>query len=282
MNSGFITEIKPVKGFQPVNWRELLQYRDLFYFLVWRDIKALYKQSVLGFSWAIIRPLFQMAIFSIIFGSLANIPSDGVPYPIFNLTALIPWTFFSSAVSKSTTSLITGSNFLTKIYFPRLIIPIAPVLAALVDFLIAFVILIIMMFIYGIYPGINIIYLPGLILLLIFSAAGIGLWLSALAVLYRDIKHAMEFIMRLLMYASPIVWPVSLITDKFPENAQLIRILYGLYPISGIVEGFRSVFLNTNPMPVDMLLAGTFGTCVVFITGLFYFRRTEKIFADVV
>ena len=223
--------IKPKKGWQLIDLRELREYRDLFFFLVWRDIKIIYKQSVLGYFWAIIRPVFSMIVFSVVFGRLAQIPSDGVPYPIFSYAALIPWTYFSSSMTNSTQSLIGSVGMFTKVYFPRLIIPMTPVLGGLVDFVIAFSILGVMMIWYGIAPTLNIIFLPLLVVLVILTASGIGMWLSALAIQYRDIKHAITFIVQLLMYSAPVVWPVSLIPDKY-------RLVYGLYPMAGVIEGF--------------------------------------------
>lgn len=268
------TIIEPKKGWQLINWQELRQYKDLFYFLVWRDIKVLYKQTILGFAWAIIRPVFSMIVFSIVFGKLAQISSDGVPYPVFSYVALLPWTYFSTAMGESTNSLIANARMLTKVYFPRLIIPLTPVLAKLVDFGIAFTILGMMMGWYGILPTWNIIFLPFLLLLMILTAMGVGVWLAALAIQYRDIKHAMQFITQLLMYAAPVVWPASLIPPQY-------RLIYGLYPMAGVIEGFRSALLGTNPMPWDLILMGALSATLLAISGIFYFRRMERIFADV-
>jgi len=268
------TIVEPRKGWQLIDWKELREYKDLFYFLVWRDIKVIYKQTVLGFLWAIIRPVFTMIVFSVVFGRLAKIPSDGVPYPIFSYTALIPWIYFSQALGKSAQSLITNVNMLTKIYFPRLIIPMTPVLAGLVDLVIAFSILILMMFWYGIVPTWNILFLPLLVILMIMTASGIGMWLSAMAIQYRDVKHAIQFILQLLMYAAPVVWPVSLIPDKY-------RLIYGLYPMAGVIEGFRSSLIGTNPMPWDLIIVGSISSLVIVLSGAFYFRRMERFFADV-
>lgn len=268
------TIIEPKKGWQLIDWKEIREYRDLFYFLVWRDIKVLYKQTILGFSWAIIRPVFSMIVFTIVFGKLAKVPSDGVPYPIFSYAALLPWTYFSTAMTSSSTSLIGNANMLSKVYFPRLIIPMTPVLAGLVDFGIASTILAGMMVWYGIIPTINILFLPLLILLMILTASGIGMWLSAMAIQYRDIRHASQFIGQLLMYAAPVVWPASLISDQY-------RLLYGLYPMAGVIEGFRSALLGTNPMPLDIIIAGSLSALMIFLSGMFYFRRLERVFADV-
>lgn len=268
------TIIEPKKGWQLVDWQELWHYKDLFYFLVWRDIKIIYKQTVMGFSWAIIRPVFSMIIFTIVFGKLAKVPSDGIPYPIFSYAALVPWTYFAAAITKSTESLITNSGMLTKIYFPRLVIPMTPVLAGLVDFAIAFTLLIGMMFWYGYLPTLNIFFIPMLMLLMVMTAAGIGMWLSALAIQFRDVKHAVQFIAQFLMYAAPVVWPVSLIPEQY-------RLIYGLYPMAGVIEGFRSSLIGVNPMPWDLIGIGALSATIVFVSGMLYFRRMERIFADV-
>lgn len=266
--------IEPRRGWQLIDWRELREYRDLLYFLVWRDIKVLYKQTILGFSWAIIRPLFSMIVFSIVFGGLAKVPSDGVPYPLFSFAALLPWTYFSTSMTNSTNSLITNANMLTKVYFPRLIVPSVPVLANLVDFGIASVLLAGMMIWYRVMPTLNALFLPVLLILMVLTAAGIGMWLSALAIQYRDVKHATEFISQILMYAAPVVWPASLIPAKY-------RLLYGLYPMAGVIEGFRSSLLRTGPMPWDLISMGAISATLIAVTGALYFRRMERTFADV-
>lgn len=266
------------KGWQLINFRELVEYRDLFYFLILKDIKALYKQTVLGFTWAIIRPVFSMIIFSVIFGNLAKIPSDGIPYPIFSYAALIPWTYFSTAMTTSTQSLIATKGIFTKVYFPRLVIPLTPVLSKLVDFAISFVILFVLMVWYKIVPTINILWIPLLIILMMLTSAGIGMWLSALAIQYRDIPHGIQFLSQLLMYAAPVVWPVSLIAEKYGPSAKLV---YGLYPMAGVIEGFRSSLLGHNPMPWDLIGMGAISAVILFVTGALYFRWKERIFADV-
>jgi lipopolysaccharide transport system permease protein len=268
------TIIEPTKGWQLINIRELLRYKDLFYFLVWKEIKVLYKQTILGLTWAIIRPLFTMVIFSVVFGRLAKIPSDGVPYPIFTFVALIPWTYFSTAMTSSSNSLVGNTNLLTKVYFPRLIIPMAPVLSGLVDFAISLVILAGMMAWFRIVPTWNVLFLPFLMLLMICTASAIGMWLSALAIQYRDIKFAVPFLAQLLLYAAPVVWPASLIPDKY-------RLLYGLYPMAGVIEGFRSALLGTNPMPWDLIAMGTLSSSLILFSGALYFRKMERVFADV-
>ena len=273
-----IIVIKPKSGWQLIDWKELIEYRDLFYFLIKRDILAIYKQTVLGFTWAIIRPVFSMIIFSVIFGGLAKIPSDGIPYPIFSYVALIPWTYFSSAMTASTQSLITGKGIFTKVYFPRLIIPLTPVLSKLVDFGIAFIILFGLMAWYRISPTINVIFLPILILLMMLTASGIGMWLSAMAIQYRDIPQGVGFLSQLMMYAAPVVWPLSLVKDKFGESAVL---MYGIYPMVGVIEGFRSALLGHIPMPWELMGIGTISSLLIFVSGALYFKSKERIFVDV-
>lgn len=269
-----VIEIKPKSGWRLIDVKELAAYRDLFFFLVWRDIKVVYSQTVLGFLWAIIRPVFSMIVFSIVFGRLAHVPSDNVPYPVFSYAALIPWTYFSTALTNSTQSLISNVNMITKVYFPRLIIPLTPVLAGLVDFAISFVVLAVLMAWYRIVPTVDILVLPLLILLMMLTASGVGMWLSAMAIQYRDIRHAMTFLIQLLMYAAPVVWPVSLVPHSY-------RLVYGIYPMAGVIEGFRSALIGTTPMPWDLISIGAASALTIAISGAFYFRRMERVFADV-
>ncbi|MBT7514918.1 MAG: ABC transporter permease [Candidatus Marinimicrobia bacterium] len=273
-NSRNLTIIEPKSGWQPIDWKELWRYKDLFYFLVWRDVKTRYAQSVLGIGWAVIQPIFSMIVFTIVFGKLAKINSDGVPYAIFSYTALVPWTYFSGALTGASGSLLGASGMMTKVYFPRLIIPMAPVMSKLIDFGIAFVILLLMMAYFGFMPSIQIIYLPLLILIMMITASGMGMWLTAMAVKYRDINYAMSFFVQLLMYAAPVVYPASIIPEPF-------RLIYGCFPMVGVIEGFRSILLKTNPMPWDLIGVGSIVACFLFISGAFYFRRMEKYFADV-
>ncbi len=272
------TVIEAQNGFKLVDFKELLAYKDLFYFLVLRDITVIYKQTVLGFAWAIINPLFTMVVFSVIFGNLAKVPSDGIPYPIFSFAALLPWNYFSQSMINSTNSLISNSSVFTKVYFPRIVIPLTPILSKLLDFSIAFLILALLMLYFGILPTLNIIYLPLLITLMILTSSGIGMWLSALAIQYRDIKFAVHFLSQLLMYAAPVVWPTSLIEKNFGYTAKLV---YALYPLAGIIEGFRAALLGKTLMPWDLISIGAFSSLIIFLSGLFYFKRTERIFADV-
>jgi lipopolysaccharide transport system permease protein len=270
--------IEPKVNWRFINIRELFDYKDLFKYLIIRDVFAIYKQTVLGFTWAIIRPVFSMIIFTVIFGNFAKIQSDGVPYAVFSYTALIPWTYFSSALTKSTNSLITGKAIFTKVYFPRIILPLTPIFSTLIDFIISFSILVVLMIWYGIVPTINILYLPLLIILMMLTAAGIGMWLSAMAIQYRDIPHGISFLLQLLLYSAPVVWPVSLINEKYGET---ILLLYGLYPMAGVIEGFRSSLIGHNPMPWMLIGMGFISAILIFISGTLYFNRKERIFADV-
>ena len=236
--------IKPKKGWQLIDFKELREYRDLFYFLVARDIKLRYKQTVLGGLWAIIQPLFSMVIFSLFFGVLAKIPSDGIPYPIFNFSAMIAWVYFANAITGSGNSLIADANLITKVYFPRMIVPLTPVLAGLLDFSIAFLVLIGMMLYFHIYPTVMVVFLPMLIILMMFTASGVGMFLAALNAKYRDIRYTIPFLVQLWMFASPIVYPTSMVPEKY-------HLIYALNPMVGVIEGFRSVLLGTVAFPAQ-------------------------------
>jgi lipopolysaccharide transport system permease protein len=266
--------ISPPKKWIPVNLRELWNYRELLYSFTWRDVKIRYKQTALGFLWAIIQPLFMMLIFTVFFGRLAKIPSDGVPYPLFVLAALLPWTLFAEGITRSTNSMITNANIMTKVYFPRLIMPFSGVLSPLVDFIVAFSILIVMMAFYGFIPTLNIVFLPLFILLALATSLGIGLWLSALNVQYRDFQYTIPFMIQLGLFASPVVYPASLV----PES---VRFLYGLNPMAGVIEGFRWALLGTE-MPGAMILVSVGMVIVLLVSGAFYFRKMEQYYADVV
>lgn len=270
--------IEKRKGLASFSLKEFWQYKDLLYFMVLRDITVIYKQSVLGFAWALINPVFSMLIFTIVFGKLAGVPHDGIPYPIFSYAALIPWTYFSNTLNASGTSLITNTNVFTKVYFPRLIIPLTPVLSKLADFAISFVLLIALMFYYGYYPGLKLLLLPLLIIIMVMATAGLGSWLSALAIQYRDVKFGITFAVPLLMYAAPVVFPASLILEKFGTAAYLA---YGLYPMTGVIEGFRSAVVPTQAIPWDLIGMSSLGSIVLFILGFIIFRRLESRFADV-
>jgi lipopolysaccharide transport system permease protein len=268
------TVIEPPSGWQLIDLEELWKYRDLFYFLVWRQIKTRYAQSILGVGWAVIQPVFNMIVFTVIFGNMAKIASEGVPYAIFSYTALVPWTYFANSLTQSGSSLISARNMITKVYFPRLIIPLAPVLAKLLDFGIAMLLLFGLMVYFGIAPTIWALALPLMVLLMIFTASGVGMWLTAMAIQYRDVKYALSFGVRILMYASPVVYAASEVPGRF-------RLLYGLNPMAGVIEGFRAALLGTRGMPWDLLAVGTASAMVIFLTGALYFKRMERVFADV-
>ncbi len=251
------------------------EYRDLFYFLITRDIKVRYKQTVLGGLWAIIQPFFMMVVFTLFFGNLARVPSDGIPYPIFNYSAMVAWTYFANAITYSGNSLIQESALISKVYFPRLIAPLAPVIAFLLDFVIAFVILVGMMIYYHIYPTIMTLLLPILVLLMMFIASGVGMFLAAMNAKYRDIRYAIPFLVQFWMFASPVVYPVSMIPEKY-------HLIYAVNPMVGVIEGFRSVLLGTVAFPTQIVLISTLVAVIMFVVGALYFRRTERHFADII
>jgi lipopolysaccharide transport system permease protein len=266
--------IRPPKKWVPVDLHELWSYRELIATFTLRDVKLRYKQTALGVLWAIIQPLFMMLIFTFFFGRLAKIPSDGIPYPLFVLAALLPWTLFAEGLTRSTTSMVTNATILTKVYFPRLVMPLAGILSPLVDFFFSILILVVMMAYYGFVPALTIVFLPLFILLALATSLGIGLWLSALNVLYRDFQYTVPFIIQLWLFASPVVYPASLV----PES---LRFLYGLNPMAGVIEGFRWVLFGT-PMPGAMMLVSVGVVLILLISGAFYFRRMEQYYADVV
>ena len=274
-NSEPFIHIKPKKGLQLINLRELKQYRDLIFFLVARNIKIKYKQTVLGGLWAIIQPFFMMVVFTLFFGKLAKIPSDGIPYPIFNYTAMIAWTYFSQAVSQSGNSIVGEGNLISKVYFPRIIIPLTPVLSGLLDFSIAFIVLLGMMFYFHITPPITVFLLPILIVLMILIACGMGMVLAALNAKYRDIRYTIPFLIQFWMFATPIVYPASLVPEKY-------RMIYALNPMTGVIEGFRSALLGTVDFPSEMVLLSFIISLVLFLAGLTYFKQVERHFADVI
>lgn len=266
--------LKPRAGMIGINWRELFEYRDLFFFLVWRGIKVRYAQSALGIGWAVVQPVFSMVVYTVILGKLAKIQSDGVPYAVFSFAGLVPWTYFANALTDSSNSLIGNSNMISKVYFPRMILPLSSVLAKLVDFGIAMLLLFALMVWYGVFPNATIVALPLLILLMMITAAGLGMWFTAMAIQYRDVSYAMNFIVQLLMYAAPVVYPSSLI----PEQYQLF---YALNPMVGVIEGFRAALLGTRPMPWDFIGVGSLVALGLLVSGAIYFRFKERIFADV-
>jgi homopolymeric O-antigen transport system permease protein len=265
--------IEASRGWVALNVRELWEHRELIYFLAWRDVTIRYKQTVFGATWAIIQPFLTMVAFSLFFGQLAQIPSDGVPYPIFSYTALLPWNYFATALAKSSNSLVGQSNLISKVYFPRLLLPIASVLPGLLDFAIAFIVLLGMMVYYGIAPTPAILLLPVLLLTSIMCSLGAGLWLSALNVEYRDVGYVVPFLTQLWMVATPVAYPSSLLDEPW-------RTLYGLNPMVGVIEGFRWALLGTNP-PEILLVLSIGVSLLMLVSGAYYYRRAERTFADV-
>jgi len=257
-----------------INWNEIWQYRDLFFFLVWRDVKTRYAQSILGVGWAIVQPVFSMIVFTIIFGNLAKVDSEGVPYAIFSYTALVPWTYFSSSLTSASGSLINSKNLITKIYFPRLVIPLAPVIGKLIDFGISFLILIGLMLWFGVIPTIWSLMIPVFVILMMLTAAGVGMWLTALSIQYRDISYGAGFFIQLLLYGSPVIYATSIIPEKY-------QILYALNPMVGVIEGFRAALLGTRLMPWNLIGVGSLMAVAFFLSGALYFRSMERYFADV-
>ena len=274
MSSNSVTIIKPDSGWQVIDLKELREYRDLFYFLVWRDIKVLYAQTILGFSWAVLNPLIQIVIFSIIFGKIAKLDTEGIPYVLFTSVAIIPWEYISQSITSSSQSLVTGQHMLGKVYFPRLIFPLTSVLAKLVDFGIAMLIILAIILYYRIVPTWNLLLFPILVLLMMSIAAGIGMWLSAMAIRFRDVKHAMPFAVRMLMYTAPIVYSASSIPGNY-------RLIYSLNPIVAVIEGYRACLLGT-PFPWPFIWPGIITTAIILISGAFYFKRMERVFVDVI
>jgi len=266
--------IRPSPGWAPVNLRELWVYRELLYFLTWRDVKVRYKQTLLGFAWAILQPFMMMVVFTIFFGNLAKIPSEGIPYPLFSYTALLPWTLFAEGVTRSTNSLIVGAALVQKVYCPRLVLPLSGIISPMVDFAIAFTILIALMFYFGYLPTVRILSLPLFLLLAIMTSLAAGMWLSAINVRYRDVRFAVPFLVQLWLFASPVVYGSSLIPEQF-------QVLYGLNPMAGVIEGFRWALLGTNP-PGALMTVSVIIVIFLLISGMFFFQRMEKTFADVI
>lgn len=268
-----VTIIEPREGWSAPDLRELWAYRELLFFLVWRDVKVRYKQTALGASWAIIQPFFTMVVFSLFFGRLAGVPSDGLPYPIFSYAALVPWTFFANGLTHASNSLVASQDLLKKVYFPRLAIPTATVLAGVVDFVIAFGVLLGMMAYYGIVPSAQVVWIPALLLLALVTALGVGLWFAALNVLYRDVAYVVPFTVQFWLFATPIAYPSSMLPEPW-------RTLYGLNPMAGVVEGFRWSLLGTETAPGPMLAVSALAAAAILVGGVFYFRRMERTFAD--
>lgn len=270
-----VFRIKPSSGWVPLRLRELWQYRELLYFLVWRDVKVRYKQTALGAAWAIIQPFMTMVVFSLFFGKLGKMPSDGIPYPIFSFAALVPWTFFANGLNQASNSLVGSSNLIKKVYFPRLAVPIASVLSGIVDFGLSFVVLLAMMLYYHIIPSRNLVWMPVFLLLTLIASLGVSLWLSALNVEFRDVRYVVPFIVQFWLFATPIAYSSHLLPQPW-------RTLYGLNPMVGVVEGFRWALLGTNTRPGPMIALSSLVAVLILIGGAYYFRRMEKTFADVV
>lgn len=273
--------IEPTHGWTSLRLGDVWEYRELLYFLVWRDVKVRYKQTALGAAWAILQPLLTMVVFTIFFGNLAGVGSDGLPYPIFSYAGLLPWTFFAQGLSQSSDSLVSSANLVRKVYFPRLVIPTASVLAGVVDFAIAFVVLFALMAYYGIWPSAAVVFLPLLLLLAFATALGVGMWLSALNVQYRDVKYVVPFFIQLWLFVTPVIYPASRVTKKLAQFG-IPAWAYGLNPMVGVVEGFRWSLLRVGTPPGPVILASAAVTTVLLVSGAFYFRRMERTFADVV
>jgi lipopolysaccharide transport system permease protein len=267
--------IEPARGWKALGLRELWEYRELLYFLTWRDVKVRYKQTALGALWAILQPLSTMVVFSLFFGRLAKVPSEGVPYPLFSFAALVPWTFFANGLMQSANSVVANQNLITKIYFPRVAIPIATVLSGAIDFALAFVLLLGLMLWYGVAITPQALWIIPLALLALVTALGVGLWLSALNVQYRDVRYTAPFLAQLWLFATPIAYPSSLISEPW-------RTIYGINPMVGVVEGFRWALLGTRTEPGAMIIVSSAAALIVLIGGALYFRRMEQTFADVV
>jgi lipopolysaccharide transport system permease protein len=270
-----VTIIRPEQAWWDINLKEIWQYRELLYFFVWRDIKVRYKQTVIGAAWAILQPFMTMVVFSLFFGKLAKMPSHGLPYPVFYYSALLPWMYFAGALQNATNTIIEHQRVITKVYFPRIILPLAAVLSGSVDFAIAFVILIGMMLFYGIVPTMVVLWLPLLLLLAVATAFGVGLWLSALNAIYRDVRYAVPFLIQFWMFASPVAYPSSLVPERW-------QWLYGLNPMAGVIEGFRWALTGQGQPPAPLFAVSVLAVFLVLLGGLIYFRRMEGTIADLV
>lgn len=272
---GSAVVIAPRTGYFDLDFRSLWEYRELVYFMAWRDVKTRYKQTVLGVAWALLQPVLTMMVFWVVFSRFARVPSDGLPYPLFAFLGLLPWTYFSQAVTRSGTGLVGNSNLIGKVYFPRLVIPLSAVMTPAVDFLLSFVVLIPLMLWYGIVPTPAILVLPALFLAAFATALGVGTWLSALNVKYRDVGHLIPFLVQIWMYASPVIYPLSLVPERWQP-------LYSLNPMVGVITGFRWALAGGEPPNLTAGLASLVAVAVLLVSGLIYFRRTEREFADVI
>ncbi|HWR50093.1 MAG TPA: ABC transporter permease [Bryobacteraceae bacterium] len=275
MMTSLVQKIEPSSGRLALGLGDLWRYRELLYFLVWRDVKVRYKQTAMGAAWAVLQPLFTMLVFSVFFGRLAKIPSDGVPYPVFAFAALVPWTLFANGITFSSLSVVASSNLVKKVYFPRLTIPLATVLAGVPDFLIGFGVLLAVMGWHRVAPTWNIVWLPFLVLLALTTSLGVGLWLSALNVQYRDVRYVVPFLVQFWLFATPIAYPSSLLHEPW-------RTVYGLNPMVGVVEGFRWALLGTRTAPGPIIAASAFAATLLVVSGALYFRHMERQFADII
>jgi lipopolysaccharide transport system permease protein len=270
-----LTVIEPSSGWAALRMGEVWRFRELAFFLTWRDVKVRYKQTVLGAAWAILQPVLAMVIFTVIFGHFAHIPSDGVPYPIFAFAALLPWTFFAYAIGQSSNSLVSNANLISKVYFPRLVVPIAATLSGLVDLLIAFGVLLCLMIYYGIRPTALVFLLPIFVFMALLAALAVGIWLSALNVQYRDVRYTVPFLTQLWLYATPVAYPAGLVTGRF-------HTLLALNPMTGVVNGFRWSVFGKGQVDATSIVSSIVISTLVLLSGLYYFRRVEQRFADVV
>ena len=266
--------IEPPTGWSAIGLKEFWRYRELLYFFIWRDIKVRYKQTIFGAAWAILQPFMTMVVFNLFFHRLAGVPSDGVPYPIFSFAALVPWQFFANGLTQSSNSMVGAATMIKKVYFPRLAVPVASTLSGLLDFAIAFFVLLGMMLFYGIIPTASILWIPFLLLLAVITSLGVGLWSSAMNVQFRDVRYTVPFVVQLWLFATPVAYPSSLLSDSW-------QLVYGINPMVGVVEGFRWALLGTDTAPGPMILVSTLAAIALLISGLLYFQHAEKSFADV-
>lgn len=272
---GMHIHIEPTSGWVGLQLKELWRFRELAYFLTWRDIKVRYKQTLLGVAWAVIQPLMTMVVFSFFFGELAQVPSDGIPYPLFTFAGLVPWTFFANALTQSSNSLVNNANLIQKVYFPRLIIPISAVLAGVIDFLLAFLVLLGIMFYFGVIPSMAVLTLPLFLLLAFITSLGVGLWLTALSVQFRDVRYLVGFLVQFWFFVTPVTYSSSMLEGQW-------RLLYGINPMAGVVEGFRWALLKSGESPDSLIYVSAGIALLIFVGGVFYFRRMEKTFSDVI
>ncbi len=273
--------IQPLRGWISLGLDDIWAYRELLYFLVWRDVKVRYKQTILGVAWAILQPLLTMLVFTIFFGRLANVGSEGLPYPLFSFAGLLPWTLFSLGLSQSSGSLVSSANLIKKVYFPRLVIPTSSVLAAVVDFVLAFLVLLCMMAYYRVAPPLTVLFLPFLLLLAVCTTLGVGIWLAALNVQYRDVRYIVPFFVQIWLFVSPVIYPGSRVMAQLAKHG-IPTWIYGINPMSGVVEGFRWALLGSQAKPGGLIVASTVVSLLILVSGMFYFRRMERVFADVV